>query len=366
MPEDLSQNGEQQLPPEEGQQPQGPEGGMSEDASQSFELPADGVDQPAIGSEEQPSAEPDVSIHLATVDHDEDPQGDTSASQPLQVDEENTDPVADKFRTKAEQNRDIDQLSEEELRLQEITHKLKTAHPRSMSTIGRVRLQLERDRLREAYAGPVYRRREERSEANMAAAAEFRRDFPLEADGPDQSSPAERARYYEEQASRIDVWARALHDHPLSDEFRAEYEGFQFQPRMMVRLEDSLKRGERELEQLEDESLTESAIGNDLHDAVNGRGSEAARRERDQINLMIAIAGAEEPRLDDQQVALRLEGEDLAERIDAFRRHVIEEVRIPEIQNQNAMTRKFLDDVRREVQLPVEDEPIDTDQQSAE
>jgi len=386
MPEDLSQDG--------GQQPQGPEGDVPGDPQQGFEPPADGADQSVVGGEEQPSlGSDDETIHLGTVDHGEEgsadqiPQGgEDSAGVPSEGpdhpytredDVEKARVMAEaenKFRTKAAENRAILQPSEEELRVKEITHQLRTAHPKSMSAIGRWRLGRERDRLREAYTGPVYRRaEEERTQANEEAAREFVRDFPFDADDPDTSltktNPGDRAQWYDERASRIGDWAGALHDHPLSDEFKAEYEGFQFAPRMMVRLEDSVTRGERELERLEEQLLSESIIGGDIHNAVNGLSSNDARRERDEISRMVATAGQEAPELDDQREALRAEGEALAERFDEFRRHLIEEVEIPKVRNSNALTRKFINDVRREVGLPslsTEGEPTDSDQPNPE
>jgi DNA-binding protein H-NS len=180
---------------------------------------------------------------------------------------------------------------------------------------------------------------------DRAADAKARRDIPELQEAverkekeplyPPYYSPEERAAAYDEYADRIETWAGALHDHPLSVEFKKAHPGIQFQPKALVRMEDEIETLNLEINEKESETYWETQRALRLHVPIGIVPDEETSDEYQKINDELFKQ---------------------AKALDEFWARVIDETKIQPLRDRSAMTRNVLNDVRREVGLPVEDQ----------
>jgi hypothetical protein len=162
----------------------------------------------------------------------------------------------DDFRSKAAASRKLAQPSKELLdkavELYEVTDNLQNKAPQQFSTLQRLRMKDKQPRLAAEITDMLLQDMNQETKARRS----FSRDFSSarHPDGPPayaerMTDASERAKYYDEEASRIGDWAGALHDQPLSKEFLEAHPELSSDPeetaKRLVHLEDNRAALER-------------------------------------------------------------------------------------------------------------------------
>lgn len=170
---------------------------------------------------------------------------------------------------------------------------------------------------------------------------------------PPYFSPEERAAAYDRFTDRIETWAGVLHDHPLSDEFQKANPGLQLQPETLVRMEDSAKILEQEIEEYE-ATTHPGSLGHEIYTVLeNTDEGTAAANQMKQLKQLVIMASAEDIQ---EYHTLKEDMNSTATKLSELQRRLFDQQRIQPLRDQLAITRNMLNDVRRAVGLPVEGE----------
>ncbi len=161
----------------------------------------------------------------------------------------------DDFRSKAAANRaqdaSVGKIIKRAIEVHDVEKDLQKA-PQQFSGLQRLGMKGKRARL----YGEMQEIVEKDLEHELGNRRAFQHDFSAERhpDGPGRyadkmGQASDRAKYYDQQASRIGDWAGILHDHPLSEEFLKTHSEIpsdpEEAPKILVRLEDNAVALER-------------------------------------------------------------------------------------------------------------------------
>jgi hypothetical protein len=260
------------------------------------------------------------------------------------------------FRGKAADNRVIEQTRSEGYDMVSGLRDMTDQEPSSLHPLKRRQYQKRLEAANEAYLDF----RHDNNDPDLAADRQAHKDIPEFQDSLDPAEeqsralnafpqtthrkPEERAEAYDRRADRIETWAGALHDHPLSVEFKKAHPGIQFQPKALVRMEDKLQTLKREISDKEQDTYRETA--------------EVVKGMTNPPRWLLQDAESADRH---QQITTALINQ--AKTLDAFYNGRIDELRIQPLRDQLAMTRNVLNDVRREVGLDVESDDPEVENQ---
>jgi len=192
-------------------------------------------------------------------------------------------------------------------------------------------------------------------EAELGVSPEFASIFS----GPPHWSPEVRAEAYDKRADRVEKWAGLLHDHPLSSEFKKAHPGVQFQPKALVRTEDVAEALEQEINH--NRAIYPGALGQAVGSMLGGnRGDRWVTSQMKELNRLLHWAGKEE--VEEYEVLVRNLRDD-AEKIAQFQQRLFDQQKTEPLRDLLVTTRNLLNDVRREVGLPVEGDESEAENQ---
>ncbi len=181
-------------------------------------------------SAEQPT-EP---IHLASIDHDEDNLDSTrieDESKALRMARS-----GDPFRTMAANNRKIE--AQKGLAA-DLNSKFEEIDSRSDPSLFQVR---NRRQYRRERSTALEQRNQAENDFNTSNNRAYREQHAWSNDLPGyemalSTDPAQRAKYYDERAAKVEEWAAILHDHPLSEAFHESHPNVSVSPASLYQLE---------------------------------------------------------------------------------------------------------------------------------
>jgi hypothetical protein len=243
--------------------------------------------------------------------------------------------AGDELRTKAVANRDIKSDHEEHQDAYDSTfsHAPRTGVQRNM-------LMNARDR--------EFAALEASEQENTRARHEFAEDFRHGESFvvfPNDDA-AERAKAYDERASRVEDWAGALHDHQVSEGFKKAHPDIELNPQNLVYMEDDIAIVEEEIAEL---SKPSEAVTNDTAALIRGT-KESTKGGRHVREIYEMLTSADKEHSDTWE---KLSGEMYAKaaEIDALYSELVKEVKLGPLKNQLAMSGKVMGDIKQELRI---------------